>query len=191
MTNYPSSNSDNDHALIRQLQSGDTAAFEPLTKKYWHQVHFVCLKYLRDVELASDAAQETFISAFTGIGTFDSARDFRPWLLKIAVNKSLRLIKKDQKHRTLAREIQPTKPSSSNPSEVFADKQLIDDCLARLEFDEQILFVLRHGLDLAYDEMAQILEKPVGSVKGELFRVRRKLKEMLENVQGKEVENVV
>lgn len=188
MNNKSSSDLDQDNLYIAKFVEGDSTAFEPLVKKYWHQVYFLCLKYLKNPELASDAAQETFIAAFAKIENFTIGRPFRPWLLKIAVNKSLRLIKKNQSQQSVEAVAGQRPEVKSDPASVLASKQLFDECLSRLELEEQILFVLRHGLELAYDEMAMILEKPVGSVKGELFRARKKLKELIDKPQGKEVE---
>lgn len=188
MNNMNGSDLDQDNLCISNFVKGDSSAFEPLVKKYWNQVYFLCLKYLKNPELAADAAQETFITAFAKIENFIVGRPFRPWLLKIAVNKSLRLIKKNQSQQAVEAAAEVKSDFKSDPAGVFASKQMFDECINRLEFEEQILFVLRHGLDLAYDEIAVILEKPVGSVKGELFRARKKLKEILEQPQGKEVE---
>ncbi|MFZ5952794.1 MAG: RNA polymerase sigma factor [Candidatus Rifleibacteriota bacterium] len=182
---------ENDNALIKKMIEGDTSAFEPLVKRYWNQVFFVCMKYLKNSEQASDAAQETFISAFTAIEGFDNSRSFKPWLLKIAVNKSIRQLNKDKASLNFSIEKSIGMQHNSEPAKVVEERQFFDDCISRLELDDQILFILRHGLDLAYDEIAVILEKPVGSVKGELFRARKKLKDLLEKADGKEVETNV
>lgn len=191
MDKNPSSSLNDDNALVKKLIGGDSSAFEPLVKKYWNQVYYICLKYLKNPEVAGDAAQETFISAFTGIAGFDLSRNFRPWLFKIAVNRSLRWLKQDQAAQKISGEKTLVSQGSHKPDEIVGARQLFDDCIGRLDFDEQIMFILRHGLELSYDEMAIVLERPIGSVKGELFRARKKLKDMLENAEGKEVESGV
>ncbi len=179
---------DQDNQLIESFIKGETGAFEPLVKKYWGQVYYLCLRYLKNSESASDITQETFITAFSKIDTFIVGRSFRPWLLKIAANKSLKLLNQNRSRPTS--ELIPDQPGNpdQDPENVLAAKQLLEDCLDKLEFEDQILFLLRHGLHLAYDEMAMILDKPIGSIKGELFRARKKLKDSLEIPPGKEAE---
>ncbi len=179
---------DQDKLLLKRFVAGEVAAFDSLVNKYWSQVYYVCLKYLKKPECAADATQEAFIAAFSSIETFDTSRSFKPWLLKIAINKAVRLQKNNRPVLTLNVEKAGSGDDSFDPAGTFAAKQLFDDCLERLGLDDQILLMLRHSLDLSYEEMAIVLDKPVGSVKGELFRTRRKLKDALNRFYGKEVE---
>lgn len=177
-----------DKLLLKRFIAGEAQAFDSLVKKYWSQVYFVCLKYLKKPECAADAAQEAFVAVFSSLETFDFSRSFKPWLLKIAINKAIRLQRNNRSALSLNVEHAEVSDASYDPAGTFAGKQLLDDCLERLCLDDQILLMLRHSLDLSYEEMAIVLDKPVGSVKGELFRTRRKLKDALNIFYGKEVE---
>ena len=186
MTNKTASDLKLDTALIRGTLTGDSQAFEELVKKYWNQVYYLALKYCRCSETASDIAQETFIAVFESLETFVIGKKFRPWLLKITANKAIKHFNKSSKLPTS--ELHDCHSDNNTPEQIFEKRQIFDQCLLKLEFEQRILFVLRHGLQLSYDEMATILDKPVGSVKGELFRARRQLKQHFSKTAQKQGE---
>jgi RNA polymerase sigma-70 factor (ECF subfamily) len=133
---------------------------------------------VRCAETAEDLVQETFLRAFKSLEKFDVSRPFAPWVCRIAVN-TVR-----EHFRKCGREVMVVPGSDltleadgSSRVEQVDDILFWDGLLERLPVWARILLLLKHGLNLNYEEMAQLLDEPIGSVKGNLFRARSALKD--------------
>ncbi len=178
--------------LVRAKQ-GDTAAFAALVGRYQTAVFNVAYRFMGDRQDAEDAAQETFVRAFRALDTFDVKRPFAPWIKRIAANHCL--------NRLEAAKIRPatTESDLSAPGEAAAN---LDKWAHRSPNPEQTLLAqeqagriraaivalppryravieLRHFQQMAYDEIAAALERPLSSVKSDLFRARKMLAKKL------------
>ncbi|HOY66351.1 MAG TPA: RNA polymerase sigma factor [Candidatus Ozemobacteraceae bacterium] len=170
---------DLDRDLIIQVREGRTEAFRPLVERYWVRVRGIARRMLRDEPTIEDICQETFLKAFEKLHQFDANREFAPWLLRIAVNligehyrrlgRSLRLVPLDDEALPAA---------LPEPGECAVNRVTIDRCIEGLPPGYRLLFVLRHGLMLSYEEIALLLDEPVGTVKVGLFRAREQLRRL-------------
>jgi RNA polymerase sigma-70 factor, ECF subfamily len=163
-------------------------AFAQLVTKYQALVLSVIFAMIKNDETARDLTQETFLKAFRALGTFDSARSFKAWLLKIANNTvvdHLRAIKnKEELSLELLIEEDPgQEPHAKNdPSEIAEHNLFLEKlglALQLLPLRYRQAFVLRYQFDLAYDEIAEVMQENESTVKTLLFRSRDRLRKIL------------
>jgi RNA polymerase sigma-70 factor (ECF subfamily) len=176
---------DPDRELVDKARSGDTAAFGKLVERHEAVVHRVAARVVgRDV--ADDVAQDSFLRAFHRLGRFRGEGAFRSWLLQIVHNTAL---------DTLARRVpepagapadldQPdAEPSPKRqPAGALEDAERRDRLelkLGELRPEHRAVLVLRDLEGLAYDEIAEVTESPVGTVKGRLHRARGEMIEIM------------
>jgi RNA polymerase sigma-70 factor, ECF subfamily len=188
-----------DAELSRAARSGDSGAFGRLVVQNERAVFGLCLRFLRDREEARDAAQEAFVRAYESLASYDAALPFTPWLLRIARNHCLDLLRRGKTRPALLRE-GPGAPGSEDGGRhevADPDAQRADDALvqaedrtqlaaaiARLPDDHREALMLFHQEQLSYREIAAVLDVPIGTVMTWLHRARQKLRaELQEAVQ--------
>ena len=163
-------------------------AFSQLVTKYQSLVLSVIFAMIKNDETARDLTQETFLKAFRALNTFDTDRSFKAWLLKIANNSivdHLRAVrnKEELSLELLIEEDPGQEPFDKNDPSEIAEHNLF---LEKLSLALQLLplryrqaFVLRHQFDLAYDEIAEVMQENESTVKTLLFRSRDRLRKLL------------
>lgn len=184
MANFPE-NTD-EKLLIANTLRGNHEAFRPLVEKYWGLVSSIVQKYIKNRETAADLCQEVFLAAFTGLPQYRHDLSFSPWLAKIAVNKALEHLRRENRAPFADFDLSNVLSQALSPDEVLDQKQLFDDCIACLPEKLQILFILRHGLDFSYEDLAYVLDMPAGTVKSIMFRMRSQLRSFLESREKRE-----
>ncbi|HVI96899.1 MAG TPA: sigma-70 family RNA polymerase sigma factor, partial [Anaeromyxobacter sp.] len=177
--------------LARSAARRDRKAFGQLVDLHKRAVYGLCVRLLRDAEEARDAAQETFVRAYAAIETYDPAQPFAPWVLRIARNHCLDLLRR--RVPEVQRVDLDAEPDAGAPQEL-ADPAALrgDDLLARrqlagaLEEAVQALppsyrevIHLFHVEHLSYKEIAATLDVPIGTVMTWLHRARTRLKSAL------------
>ena len=180
-------------ALVKQAQKGDLDSFNRLVLNYQDAVYNLACRFLSDNDLASDAAQTTFISAYRNIAQFRGG-SFKAWLMRMVSNACLDELRRQKRHPSVS--LEPIsadneqefetpswlKDDSPDPETALEMKELekgIQHCLDQLpnEFKIVVLLVDVEGLD--YSEASQSIQKPLGTVKSRLARARIKLQECL------------
>ncbi len=178
--------------LIRAKQ-GDTVAFAELVGRYQTAVFNIAYRFLGNRQDAEDAAQEAFVRAFRAMDRFDTARPFAPWIKRIAANHCLNRLQKAVRHtqitasdlQTGAEEVADmdnwahTVPTPEQTMVRQQETTAIHAAILQLPPRYWAVIELRHFQQMAYDEIAATLERPLSSVKSDLFRARRMLAEML------------
>jgi len=177
---------DAEQRLIAGVVSGNSQEFRPLVENYWGLVASIVGRYVRNTDTADDICQEVFLAAYSSIHTFSPDCRFSPWLARIAVNKALEYLRREKRASFVDFDLDLVLSSIQTPDMVLSDRQLFDDCLASLPENLQVMFLLRHGLDFSYDDMAHVLDLPVGTIKSLLFRIRSHLKAFIEKREGYE-----
>lgn len=166
--------------LIAEVQRGRRDSFRPIVEKYWPRVNALISKMTRDRMMVEDFAQESFLRAFEKIGQFDNTRKFGPWLMKITINIVVERMRTPASRLKLIPIDEAMFASSApNPCDEATRHMLMDECIDRLPEAYKIIFALRHGLKFSYEEIAQILDEPLGTIKGSLYRSRELLKKIL------------
>ncbi len=170
--------------LIRQAQSGDTEAFAALVALHERFVYNLALRSLGNPEDASDAAQDAFVRAWLALPEFREQSQFRTWLYRIVVN--LCINRSPRLRRELSAlaeddlsEFPETRPGPAASLEQRELYQHIHSEVDRLPRQYRLLVSLRYQHDLPYEEIASLLNLPLGTVKTGLYRAKERLRESL------------
>ncbi|GAB4523850.1 MAG: RNA polymerase sigma factor RpoE [Anaerolineae bacterium] len=170
--------------LIERSQAGDQAAFGELVNRYHRLVLSVAYRLCNDPHLAQDISQETFIKAWQALPRFvprgDQDTGFRAWLCRIAVNTAI----DEMRRQRPVEELGPTQAAPQiGPMEAVvqrADSEAIRAAIARLPERSRAALILREFEGLSYQEIAEALDVPIGTVMSRLNYARRRLREELE-----------
>lgn len=166
-----------DGALVRRFLDGDAAAFGTLVERHQARVYNVCLRILGDPDSARDAAQETFVSALRKLRGFRGDAAFTTWLHRVAVNACYDELRRQRRRPMLhvAADDDRTRepgPPTPDPADEVAGTLDVAAALARVPEDFRVALVLADVQDLPYEEIARILDTPVGTVKSRVHRGR-------------------
>ena len=175
---------DLDQELVRRVQRGDSAAFDLLVRKYQHRIAALIGRYISDWSECQDVAQDTFIRAYRAIGNFRGDAQFYTWLHRIAVNTA-------KNHLVAHKRRPPTEDIDVSDAEQFdsgirlRDTDTPDRELARQQMEQVVMravnalpeelrtaITLREVDGLSYDEIAQRMDCPIGTVRSRIFRAR-------------------
>jgi RNA polymerase sigma factor (sigma-70 family) len=180
-----------DSELIKQALSGDDTAYSRLMKKYHDAIFSFIFRMIHDREQVEDLTQEAFIKAFASLKNFNEEYAFSTWLYKIATNNCIDYIRK---RKLLMYSIdKPIESKDSDftfelPDETYeADKSLIStqravlvrDAIEQLPEKYRRVILLRHQDERTYEEIAAMLDLPIGTVKAHIFRARELLYKQL------------
>lgn len=181
------SSGSSDRELAVVARNGDERAFAELVGRHQERVYRIIYRMLRDRDAAEDVTQVTFVRAFRSIQHYREEFDFHPWLYRIAVNAALTQIEKKKRERKVDIEqvperFLPGRPGEESPVEETARRELltrIEAALPGLPDEQRIVFLLRVGEGLSYDEIARTLDIPRGTVMSRLSRAREALRKRL------------
>jgi RNA polymerase sigma-70 factor, ECF subfamily len=183
-----SSQAEQDEAqLVKASQYGDQDAFAFLVQRHQRRVFNMVLRMLQDYEEASEITQEAFLAAWLGLPSFRGEARFATWLYRIAYNCCLRQVERRKRERALQAVMQAEKilegmneEKQAEDSIELRDRQaIVREQLEKLPTKYRVVLILRHLQEMTYEEMADILTMPIGTIKTHLFRARNLLKERL------------
>lgn len=178
--------------LLRRCLAGDEAAYRDLVRRYQRAVYSVAFRMVRSAEDAEDLTQETFVRVFKALDRYDPARPFQAWLFTITSRLAIDHIRR-RRMKTVP--LFRAEPGSEEEHAVeLEDPGLKPDQLAVHSQEEagvrdlidslpphyRIVVLLRHQQDLSYEEIAEMLHLPLGTVKARIHRARALLKQRLE-----------
>ena len=178
------SNQATDQKLVERVQKGDKGAFDLLVLKYQHKIVNLIMRYVRDPELALDIAQEAFIKAYRALPRFRGDSAFYTWMYRIAVNTAKNHLAA-QRRRPMDVELDLQDPEqydlhaklkeTDTPEGVALGdelKETVERAIAALPEDLRTAIVLRELEGMSYEEIAQTMDCPVGTVRSRIFRAR-------------------
>ena len=164
-------------------QKGDKAAFMYIVDAFQRPVYNLCYRMLGDAAEAEDAAQETFLRAYTKIDTYNANRKFSSWVLSIASHYCIDRLRK-RRHKTVSWDDLPPwrmMPATDPQPETVAlnqeKQQSVHNLLDTLPPDYRAATILRYWYEMPYDEIAATLDTTVSAIKSRLFRARQMLAE--------------
>jgi RNA polymerase sigma-70 factor (ECF subfamily) len=167
---------DSDEDIIRAVRDGDIDVFGMLVKRYEDFVYTLIRGMVQSEELAKDISQETFLRAFRGIRRFELRSSFKTWLYRIAHNTALSQLKRKETkacHQT---------GFITEPSIDIRDRQslrlTLEKLIGRLKPELRAVIIFHYYDDLKYEEIAEILDCPTGTVKIRLYRAKHELKKL-------------
>jgi len=185
-----------DEALIRLTIQGQSAAYGQLVKRYQRRLYHSLLQMLRDETEAEDATQEAFVLALVKLKSFRGNSSFFTWLYRIAFNAAISGMRKKRPQLMSDQELMAapygnvasfsdTRSDAESPETILQrreDVQMVQAGLARLADEHRAILVLREIEDFSYDEIAEILSLPLGTVRSRLHRARTQLKLEIERM---------
>ena len=182
-----------DQQLVVRVQEGDKRAFDLLVLKYQHKVHAIVGRFVRDTDEVADVVQEAFIKAYRALPKFRGESQFYTWLYRIAVNTAKNyLVSRSRRPPGSDVDIDDAEYYSGSEylkdlgtpeNQLFRDEleSVIVKSIAELPEDLCTAVTLREYEGLSYEEIAEIMECPVGTVRSRIFRAR----ESIDAVVGK------
>lgn len=172
-----------DEQLVARVQKGDKRSFDLLVLKYQHKVTALVRRFVKDPFEAEDVAQEAFIKAFRAIGSFRGDSAFYTWLYRIAVNTAKNALDSRKRKPGSDVDIDDIEEFAFNdslrvedtPESLLASEDLqrtVQQTLADLPEELRRALVLREFEGLSYEEIAQLMDCPIGTVRSRIFRAR-------------------
>jgi RNA polymerase sigma-70 factor, ECF subfamily len=189
LSNVVTSYTEQDEALlIDASKRGDQDAFAQLVQRYQRRTFNLAFRILRQYDEASEITQETFLAAWQGLPSFRGDARFPTWLYRIAYNCSLKQLEQRKRDRALQDAMQAEQllrhtgdgERTDAALEARERQSMLHEQLASLPAKYRIVLVLRHLQEMTYEEIAETLTMPIGTIKTHLFRARNLLKERLE-----------
>jgi len=185
-----------DSELARLAELGREPAFRELLIRYERPIFSLIYRMVRDRELAEDLAQETFVRAFNAIASYNSSYKFNSWIFKIASNHTINYLRKGKLDTVSIfatsdgglgdRELQ-IKSITENPHEFTERRELrgqIEVAIGELREEYRMAILLYHVEGYSYEEIADIMDIPLGTAKTYLSRARKELKKHLEYLRA-------
>ena len=171
----PSMVDEQDRALVGRFLAGDRQAAGALVDRYQQRLFNVALRMLGNVQDAEDVTQTVFLNVFSKLGSYDPAYRFFSWIYRMTVNESLNALKRRRKIVTLEDMIvDPALRAAPERSAEVEDR--VSRALMSLKPDDRAVVVLSHFVSFTYQEIADVLDVPVKTVKSRLFTARERLR---------------
>ena len=184
LTDFEPGKADADQMLVARVQSGDRAAFDVLVRKYQHKIVKLVTRYVHDPSEALDVAQEAFIKAYRAIHGFRGESAFYTWLYRIAINTAKNHLvaegRRPLEHGVDLQdpeqyEVQSRLRDVDTPERLLLTDEIqktVEQAIAELPEDLRTAIVLRELEGLSYEEIAEAMSCPVGTVRSRIFRAR-------------------
>lgn len=178
-----------DDALIAAYLAGDPRAFDQLVNRHQRRIYNLCYRMLGRTEDARDVAQEVFLTALRKLPSFRGDAAFATWLHRVAVNACYDALRRRQRQPDpVELSEDPTSNDrvhgSLDPADVAADVIDVQRALTHVPEDFRSVLILHDAQDVAYEDIARILDIPLGTVKSRLHRGRVSLAEALRGTSG-------
>ena len=186
-----------DLTLVRRVKSGDQRAFRTLVERYQKKVYAVALGMLKDKEEAMDVAQEAFIKAYRALPQFRGESAFYTWLYRIAINTARNWLASQGRRPSAPNAIETEDGETFNETDNLTDISTPESMVASREIAETVnaaieelpeelrtAIVLREIEGMSYDDIAQSMDCPIGTVRSRIFRAREAIATKLRPLLG-------
>jgi len=180
------------YSLVRRIKKGDREAFMAVTHLYQKKVFLLAYSFFRNKEDALDIVQETFLRLYQKISMFQEGKNFQSWLLQITKNLCIDSYRRNHgRNGQIGFEKSIDQMDLSNPDErtdhLSSDiKEIISRCLKKLSERQRMIFVMKHYNNLEYNEIAQILNIALGTVKSLNFKAVQNMRVTMSSYLGRQ-----
>jgi RNA polymerase sigma-70 factor (ECF subfamily) len=177
--------------LIAKARRKDVEAYNLLVSRWERRIYNYLLRLVKDREDALDLSQDVFLKAYQNLGKLEDASRFAPWLFRIAHNEAYSLLRKNRPETDLESSIEGVDWGEVSPGRSMMPIEVslaIESAMSRLSADQREAVVLKIYQGFKFEEMAEILECPVSTVKSRLYTALDLLKDTLAPVQMRGVE---
>lgn len=176
-----------DDVLVKKAMGGNERSYEKLVNKYQRALHFHIMKMVKDHEQIEDLVQETFVKAFDNLNRYNTDYAFSTWLYRIATNHTIDYLRKkklqtlsiDEPVNTKSGEMEMQLPdeSAQTDRDIIRKQrqQMVRKAIQELPKKYRKVIELRHMEEKSYQEISEVLDKPLGTVKAHIFRAREML----------------
>lgn len=190
-----------DAILVERVQKGDSAAFDVLVRKYQHKILKLVMRYVRDPTEAEDVTQEAFLKAYRALPKFRGDSAFYTWIYRIAINTAKNFLVA-AKRRPLDYNLDLQDPEQydmqarlkdiDTPERMMLTEEIrstVNRAIDKLPEDLRTAIILREMEGMSYEEIAQTMECPVGTVRSRIFRAREAIDKRLRPLLDKQSAN--
>jgi RNA polymerase sigma-70 factor (ECF subfamily) len=174
----PTAADEQDRALVKRCLEGKGDAFGGLVDRYQKPLFNVALRMLNNVQDAEDVTQAVFLNAYLRLRSYNPEYRFFSWIYRMAVNESLNTLRRRRRTETLDQAHHVRAPGAA-PDSAAEARDRIEKALMCLRPDDRAVVVLKHFVSFSYEEIADVLEIPVRTVKSRLFTARERLRDAL------------
>ena len=181
-----------DQQLVERVQRGDKRAFDLLVLKYQHKILGLIVRFVHDTHEAQDVAQEAFIKAYRALGNFRGDSAFYTWLYRIGINTAKNYLVSQGRRAPTSTSFDSEEAENfedgdqlrdiNTPERLMMTRQIgetIEEAMAALPEELRTAIMLREIEGLSYEEIANIMECPIGTVRSRIFRAREAIAERL------------
>jgi len=184
-------NTELDKELVQKVQQGDKSAYDLLVIKYQHKIVQLVNRFVKDPSEAQDVAQEAFIKAYRALGNFRGDSAFYTWLYRIAINTAKNyLLSRSRRYSDYEVDVQdaeqvenaPQLKGMDTPDNVLMNEQIVEvikSAIEKLPDEMRTAIMLREFEGMSYEEIAQAMDCPVGTVRSRIFRAREAIDKKL------------
>lgn len=180
--------------LIKKAQKGDVASFEKIIEVYQPIIYNISYRFAGNADDAADMAQEVFLKMFKNINTFQFKSKLSTWIYRVATNTCLDMVKRksrqasaysiddgieDDEGNVTVGEVADAGPTPDEVVEQYEVRDIVNSAISQLSEDYKTVIILRDVQGLPYDEIAEIVDCSVGTVKSRISRGRKNLREIL------------
>jgi RNA polymerase sigma-70 factor, ECF subfamily len=179
-----------DRGLIDEVLAGKTAAFEELVRRYQDRLFNVAFRVVQHPDDAADVVQDVFLNAYQSLSSFKGDSEFFTWLYRIAFNSAISFKRRRRVTLTLDNQrptqaaIEPvdrsTETSPAAGMERSDDERVLADAIAKLSSEHRTVLVLKELDGLKYEEIAEVIGAPIGTIRSRLHRARLELRNLLD-----------
>lgn len=184
MNNRTRNNEQLDEELVARVQRGDKSAYDILVLRYQHRIVQLVNRYVKDHSEAQDVAQEAFIKAYRALGSFRGESAFYTWLYRIAINTAKNyLVSRSRRNTDYQIDVQdaeaienaPQLQGLDTPERFLLGQEIVETIQAAIENlpeEMRVAITLRELEGMSYEEIAEAMDCPVGTVRSRIFRAR-------------------
>ncbi len=169
-----------DAALVKQSKSGDGDAFSELVRRHQHVIYNVAYRFMRDSALAEDMAQEAFLKAFRLLKGFRGDCSFSTWMYRVTCSVCLTELSRRKRRGEVELLPRHAGVTAVHPSDTLDMPEHIRRCVAQLSDRYATIITLYYLKGVSYDEIAQVMDIPMGTLKTWMFRARKQLRKIVE-----------
>jgi RNA polymerase sigma-70 factor, ECF subfamily len=174
----PAALDEQDRALVKRCLEGGGDAFGRLVDRYHRPLFNVARRMLNNVQDAEDVTQAVFLNAYLRLRSYNPKYKFFSWIYRMTVNESLNTLKRRKRTETLDFALDVRAPGAA-PDRAAEAQHRVDQALMCLRPDDRAVVVLKHFASFSYQEIADVLEIPIRTVKSRLFTARERLRDVL------------
>ena len=167
--------------IIDAVKKGDREAYSVIVSQFMRTAYFIALGFVHNQQDALDISQDAFVRAFRKIKNFDSQRPFFPWFYKLMKNLCLDHLKRKSRMKEIPLEETLVLKEKKEDREL---KEVLWKGIEQLPFEQREVIILRYFRQFSYQEIAELTDKPIGTVMSSLYYAKKRLKEIIGEYLG-------